>query len=137
MLLSGAYLGGRRGAGAQLGYIALGAVGLPLFSGGATGLAYLAGPTAGYLFGFAAASLFVGEALRRPVPRTAALFFIFVVADCIILGSGALWLMATGVPYPSALALGVLPFVPGDLVKICAAVAVYRTVKFANGKLAK
>src|SRR5215813_6187214 len=50
VLLSGAVLGGRRAFLAQALYLAEGALGLPVFAGGASGIAVLAGPTAGYLF---------------------------------------------------------------------------------------
>src|SRR5512142_1612629 len=52
VLLSGAVLGGRRGALAQALYLLEGASGLPVFAGGAAGLAAFAGPSAGYLVAF-------------------------------------------------------------------------------------
>jgi biotin transport system substrate-specific component len=60
VLLSGALLGKRAGAASMGLYIALGAVGLPLFSGGTFGLARIVGPTGGYLLSFPIAAFVVG-----------------------------------------------------------------------------
>lgn len=68
VLLSGAVLGARRGFLAVVLYVAGGAVGLPIFSGGASGVAVLTGPTAGYLFGFAFAAALCGFIVER-LPR--------------------------------------------------------------------
>ena len=68
VLLSGAVLGARRGFLAVLLYVAAGAVGLPVFSGGASGLAVLAGPSAGYLIGFPFAAGLCGLIVER-LPR--------------------------------------------------------------------
>jgi biotin transport system substrate-specific component len=56
VLLAGAVLGRKLGAASQIGYVILGAVGLPIFQGAGYGIAYLFGPTGGYLMGFAAAA---------------------------------------------------------------------------------
>lgn len=68
VLLSGAVLGMRRGFLAVLLYVVAGAVGLPIFSGGASGLAVLSGPTAGYLLGFPLAAAMCGFIVER-LPR--------------------------------------------------------------------
>ena len=70
VLLSGAVLGSRRGFLAVLLYVAVGAAGLPVFSGGAAGLGVLAGPTAGYLLGFPLAAALCGALVER-LPRRA------------------------------------------------------------------
>lgn len=68
VLLTGAVLGARRGFLAVLLYLAVGAAGLPVFSGGAAGLGVLAGPTAGYLVGFPFAAALTGFLVER-MPR--------------------------------------------------------------------
>ncbi|MDN5895565.1 MAG: biotin transporter BioY [Nocardioides sp.] len=68
VLLAGAVLGARRGFLAVVAYIALGAAGLPIFSGGGAGLGVLAGPTAGYLIGFAFGAALCGFIVER-LPR--------------------------------------------------------------------
>lgn len=60
VLLTGAVLGPRLGALTQLVYVLLGAVGAPVYAGGAAGLGALFGKTGGYLFGFILAAWLVG-----------------------------------------------------------------------------
>src|SRR6478752_3633826 len=70
VLLSGAVLGARRGFLAVLLYIAAGAAGLPIFSGGASGLAVLQGPSVGYILGFPLAAAMCGFLVERmPLSR--------------------------------------------------------------------
>ena len=68
VLLAGAVLGARRGFSAALLYVAVGAAGLPVFSGGAGGLGVLTGPTAGYLIAFPLAAGLCGFLVER-LPR--------------------------------------------------------------------
>lgn len=68
VLLTGAVLGSRRGFLAVLLYVGGGAAGLPIFSGGASGPAVLAGPTAGYILGFVLAAPLCGAIVER-LPR--------------------------------------------------------------------
>jgi len=72
VLLAGAVLGMRRGFFAVLLYVAVGAAGLPVFSGGTGGLAVLTGPTAGYLAGFPLAAALCGFLVERLPPRQVA-----------------------------------------------------------------
>ena len=70
VLLSGAVLGARRGFFAVLLYLAVGAAGLPVFSGGASGFSVFSGPTMGYLIGFPLAAGLCGLIVER-LPRRA------------------------------------------------------------------
>src|SRR5437867_606745 len=65
VLLTGAVLGARRGFLAQALYLLEGALGLPVFAGGAAGLAKLLGPTGGYLVAFPFAAALVGALCER------------------------------------------------------------------------
>ena len=121
VLAAGIYLGGRDAALSQLGYLALGAVGLPVFAGGA-GAAHLLGPTAGYLLGFPLAAGLVGAALR-PGDSAARATIVCAGATLLVLALGATGLaVVLGVGAERAIALGVLPFLPGGALKIAAAV---------------
>jgi biotin transport system substrate-specific component len=117
VLLSGALLGPKRAFLAQALYLAEGLCGLPVFAGGAAGLAVLAGPTGGYLaaFPFAAAltGFLAGRGWDRNVPAMAAAM---LLGSVVIFAAGLAWL-ARFVPVPQLLPAGLLPFVPGDLVK--------------------
>ena len=121
VLLVGAALGSRRGA-ASLGlYMLAGALGLPFFAAGKSGLAYIAGPTLGYLVGFVLAAWVVGLLAERGLERSIRTSILpFLIGTVIIYICGAGWLAALfGVE--KALALGVLPFLLGDAIKLALA----------------
>jgi len=125
VLLGAAFLGRRLGTVSQLSYIALGALGLPMFTAAGSGLFYLAGPTAGYLFGFVLASIWLGSAFNSK--RSFGMnFILFSAASSLILFSGSVWLkLILGLSWPQAFFIGFVPFVAGDLLKSFAAAAVY------------
>lgn len=128
VLLVGAALGSRRGLAAVLAYLLGGALGLPVFSGGAGGLAKLLGPTGGYLLGFALAACAVGwlverAALDRKVWGAA---LAMLAGNAVIYACGLAWL-ALSVPalrsLEALLAAGLTPFLLGDALKIALAAA--------------
>jgi biotin transport system substrate-specific component len=123
VLAAGIYLGSRDAALSQLGYLAIGAVGLPVFAGGGAGFSHFLGVTGGYLIAFPIAAAMVGAALR-PGDSAVRATVVCVTATLLILALGALGVAAAlGVGAERALALGVLPFLPGGAVKVGAAVA--------------
>lgn len=129
VLLSGAVLGSKLGLTAQLSYMLLGVSGVPLFTASGSGLLYLAGPTAGYLFGFMPASFLVGRFIRYS-KNFFSLFALFCLADLIILACGMLWLkFLFGYGIDKAFLLGFFPFIPGDMLKALAAAAFYSRLK--------
>lgn len=119
VLLIGAALGSKRGA-ASLGlYLAEGAVGLPFFAGGASGLKILTGATAGYLFGFIIAAYVIGLLAERGLERSVRTSIIpFLVGTFIIYLFGVAWLGIVLGSFTQALALGVIPFLIGDAIKL-------------------
>jgi len=118
--LAGALLGKYLGALSQLIYLLLGVVGLPVFAKSSSGIGALLGPTGGYLAGFIPAAFLVGYLLeKRENPPLALIFLAMVVGVVAIYLPGVGWLMWVARMNPvKALLLGVLPFVPGDAVKI-------------------
>lgn len=129
VLLCGAFLGNNLGAFVQLSYIFLGVSGLNIFTGAGSGLLYLLGPTGGYLLGFILASFLIG----RFIKSSNSLFFtfgLFCLGDAVLLFCGTLWLkFLLGYNLAKALFMGFLPFIPGDLLKIAAATAIYSRLK--------
>jgi biotin transport system substrate-specific component len=109
-------------------YIVEGAMGAPVFTGGA-GLAYLmSGPTTGYLVGFVIAAAIVGEVADRGFStKPFALFAAMLVGEVVILALGAAWL-AYAFGFEKALAWGVGPFIVTDLIKIALASAIVPAV---------
>ena len=119
VLLAGALLGARWGAISQLIYVALGAVGLPVFSGFSGGLGKLLGPTGGYIVGYVLGAFVIGAITERfgrdlvPLSVAAALGY----ATLYLTGTlYFLWLTGSGLLY--AFGLCVFPFLPGDAAKI-------------------
>lgn len=123
VLLSGAVLGAKRGALAVLLYLALGAIGLPIFSGGSAGIAPFMGPSAGYLVAFPLAAALCGFIISR-LPKTSAglqivLVFVAGFASSIVfihtLGPLGMSLFG-GLSIPEGFAAD-LVFYPGDIIK--------------------
>ncbi len=121
VLLIGAALGSRRGAASLLLYLVEGALGLPVFSGGAAGFAALAGPTGGYLLGFVCAAFLVGLLAERGMDRHfISALPVFLAGEAVIYLFGVTWL-ATFVGPSRAFADGLFPFILGDAIKLVAA----------------
>lgn len=119
VLLTGAALGSRRGGLAMLVYLAEGAVGLPVFAGGVGGFIKLFGVTGGYLWAFPIAAFVVGLLCERRLERSFLSVLVMLVGSLIIYAIGVPWLaVVLHVDLLKAFALGMLPFIPGDLVKI-------------------
>lgn len=118
LLLVGATFGARRAAAALLLYLAQGAIGLPVFApGGLPGLARFAGPTAGYLLAYPLAAFLLGWLTER-FPRRAWLLAV-LAAEAVIFAGGVSWLKVWAqLTWPQAAAQGLLPFLPGDLLKV-------------------
>lgn len=123
VLLTGAALGSRLGAGGQLIYIAAGALGAPVFAGGQGGWEVVTGATAGYLVGFVVAAALVGYMAERRQDRTfPTMFTAFVVGSAVIYGFGVVGLMLVAdMTLVDAVVAGVIPFVVGDIIKAAAA----------------
>ncbi len=127
ILMVGACLGSKRGAITVLAFLAEGAVGLPMFAGLSSGLIVLFGPTGGYLFGSVIAAFVVGFFLERGwINRYGLTTLTLLSGSAIILVSGALWL-GLFVGFKSACALGLYPFILGDLLKVGAAATLLPT----------
>lgn len=106
-------------------YIALGAAGVPVFSGFKSGLPVLFGPTGGYIIGYLLIIMFEGSAVKRfPKMRLAHIIGIIMgTIGCYALGT--VWLaFSMGLSFTAALAAGVLPFIPFDAVKAALAVTI-------------
>ncbi|MFH1888808.1 MAG: biotin transporter BioY [Candidatus Omnitrophota bacterium] len=129
VLLSGLFLGGL-GTVSQVIYVLLGVAGLPIFSTAASGLYYLCGPTAGYIFGFILAALFLGKFIKQAKGKLFPVFILLCLADFIILACGTLWLKTTlGLSYGRSFLIGFIPFIPGDGLKILFAAGIYMKLK--------
>ena len=121
VLLTGALLGSRRGALSALAYLGEGLAGLPVFAGGAGGLPHLLGPTGGYLVGFVADAYVTGTLAERGWDRRAGTVMLAMLLGNVLLYAPGLAWLARFVGADKALALGLYPFIAGDLLKIALA----------------
>ncbi len=129
VLLSGLLGGFRIGASSVAVYLLLGILGLPVFAGGAGGFAVLTGPTGGYLIGYLLAAAFSGL-IYKINHKTPLIFKIILAGAAALIGAvmvyipGLPWLKySLGMDWPKALQAGLIPFIPGDLIKAAAAAA--------------
>ena len=113
-------LGARGGACAALVYLALGAVGLPVFAGFGGSLAFLVGPTGGFLIGFPILALCCGFGARRK--QIAIGFFLSLLGLTVCHLTGVLWFAhVSGISIAQAFLISSLPYVVKDI--LCIAVA--------------
>lgn len=122
--LAGALLGSAWGTAAIGGYVLLGAIGVPVFAGFSGGISILFGPTGGYLFGYILCAWLTGRITSALGFTRRALWLAMAAGTllCYLLGTG--WFMFTsGTSLGGALAVCVLPFLPGDALKIALAVS--------------
>jgi len=115
VLALGGVLGPVAGTGALLAYLGLGAAGLPVFAAGGT-VAYLLGPTGGYLLAFPLAAWVVGM-VTRPVTPVRALSGV-LLGMIVIHAGGVSWLALQTGDAAAAVRMGSLPFLVTGLVKV-------------------
>ena len=129
VILAGAVLGPLAGAGAMAAYVGAGALGAPVFSFGGAGLPWLLGPTGGYLLAMPAAAYVVGAAAGRSAGWIRLLGALALGIATIYVGGVTQLALLSGQEVGSLLALGVVPFLAGDLTKILAAALLARSVR--------
>ena len=130
VVLTGFLLGSRLGLIANVVWLAGGAAGLPFFAGGGSGIQHLAGPTAGYLWSFPIAAAVAGTAAEygRPPARIIWLFLVAIIAHLLILAAGGLWL-STKIGATAAKEKGIVPFLPGAVLKSAIAAIAVRLIE--------
>ena len=117
VLCIGMTYGARLGGTTLLGYLAAGFIGLPVFAGGA-GIAYMTGPTGGYLAGFFAAAVVLGALAERGWTRNWA-----TAAAAMLMGNAIIYFLGVGwltslIGWDKAVQFGLLPFLYGDALKL-------------------
>lgn len=126
VLLIGALLGARRGAVVLGLYLLEGFSGLPVFQPlGKPGILRLTDPTAGFLLSYPLATFATGYIVERARGLASAAWSLCVVGgmlagEMVIFGMGAFWLASIfGMGWATAMAVGVLPFLAVEVVKMC------------------
>ena len=130
VFLAGLLLGARWGLASVALYLLAGICGLPVFAGGTGGIGRFAGPTGGFLVGYLPAVALVGWAAGQRSGRIGRDVVAMLLGAVALYACGVPWLAAvTGLPFEKALAVGMVPFLPGDAVKIAAAALIARSVR--------
>lgn len=120
-----------------VGYLLLGIVGLPIFARGGAGIAYLAGPTGGFLIGFLVLAAFIAL-FRRPSRSYVWNAIVLAIGTIILYAIGAVWLQAaTEYSFSKTISVAVLPFLVGDAIKIIVSVGLYRVIEKFIKELAR
>jgi biotin transport system substrate-specific component len=130
VLLAGAALGPRLGMTSQLCYLGLGLAGLPVFAASPVlpqGIARLLGPTGGYLMSYPFAAFVAGYLAERGFDRRYLTSVLAMGAGLLVIFTAGVCWLAFGVPHAglsAAIATGLVPFLPADIVKIFLAATV-------------
>ena len=122
-LLAAMTLGGVMGTSSQIIYVLLGIIGLPVFAGFKAGIGILFGPTGGFLFGFIISAYVIGKIIELKKEKNIFYYFLAgIIGTIIIYIIGVTQLsFVTGMGLKRAVAVGMFPFLLGDILKIIAA----------------
>ncbi|MDO4546127.1 MAG: biotin transporter BioY [Bacillota bacterium] len=142
VFLTGGILGKKYGSISIIVYVLLGAAGVPVFSGFRGGFSVLVGPTGGYIAGYIAAVFLIGLILdkwfgkvrrsekRRNTKDLALCALSMIVGLTVCYALGTAWFMfSTGTDLWASLIACVIPFLPGDAIKILAASILVRKLR--------
>lgn len=123
VFLAGSMLKSKWGTLSVLIYTLLGIAGLPVFAGGASGLGVILGPTGGYIIGFIIAAFVIGHLSEKSGKNDylSNIFYIGIgLVIVYVLGVAQLAIVAK-LDLLQAIAAGMLPFIPGDILKLAIA----------------
>ncbi len=127
VMVTGLFLGFKWGVTSVALYLSLGALGLPVFASGTSGLAVLFGPTGGYLFGYLLLVASVGFIASKGKQSIIKNLTALVIGNMLLYAIGVPWLKAVmNLSWAGALAAGLTPFIPGIIIKITVAAALSR-----------
>ncbi len=129
VMITGLFLGYKYGLISTTLYLALGALGLPVFAGGGAGLAVLVGPTGGFLFGYLLVTASIGFITTKRKPGIVTNLIALVIGNVLLYLVGVPWLkVQMNLSWAAALAAGLTPFIIGIVIKIVAASALGRVL---------
>lgn len=118
-------LGTKKATISYLIYLLIGLIGVPVFSGFSGGPQKLFGPTGGYLIGFIPLAVIAGIFIDKFINKMYLCFIGMVIGTAVCYVFGTAWLaFQAGMGFYAALAVGVLPFIVGDLIKIIIAMLI-------------
>lgn len=130
VILAGLMLGSRDGAIAMLVFLALGAIGVPVFHSFTGGMGIVFGPTGGFLIGYIALAFFAGLATKESKHPVRNYILFTVIGEVVLYALGSAWfIFQAGSNIQTALMACVVPFLPGDAVKMVLAYLVAGRLK--------
>ena len=130
VILAGLMLGSRDGAIAMLVFLALGAIGVPVFHSFTGGMGIVFGPTGGFLIGYIALAFFAGLAAKESEHPVRNYILFTVIGEVVLYALGSVWfIFQAGSNIQTALMACVVPFLPGDAVKMVLAYLVAGRLK--------
>ncbi|MDR2834351.1 MAG: biotin transporter BioY [Streptococcaceae bacterium] len=125
VLLTGLILGKKWGSISTSIYVLMGAIGLPVYAGGASGFGALFGPTGGYLFGFIAVAFVIGFIHERKQRNFFSISIAVITGAIVMLVLGMTWLkIFTGMSFLESFAVGIVPFILPNTLQIVLVIAV-------------
>lgn len=99
-------------------YYFIGAIGLPVFSGGRTGIGTLIGPNGGYFIGFLLTVILISSVRGKKINLKKYILLTAILGMTLIYFFGALWIgYYNGLTFIENIKISVIPFIPGDIVK--------------------
>ena len=111
-------------------YILLGLAGLPVFAGFTGGAGKLLGPSGGFILGYIFMALICGFFIDKWGNNIFFSFLGFLLGTAVLYLFGSLWLIyQTSVTLPQAILAYVVPYIPGDLIKLILAMSLGRQVR--------
>lgn len=130
VMLAGLSLGALWGATSVGMFLFIGALGIPVFAGGRAGLAVFMGPTGGFLLGYLLGVFIIGLISGKGKYSFIKNLIALILGNIIIFGLGVPWLkLVLKVDWGKALALGLLPYVIGNTIKIIAVFALNHALR--------
>lgn len=127
--LAGSVLGAKNGAISQMVYLLIGVIGLPVFAGFNSGIGIVIGPSGGYIVGYIVGAYVIGLILQVKKQRY---IFAFSLGLLVCYSIGTAWFMfSTKIGFVSSLTMCVIPFIPGDIIKILVAALVAKRLNKA------
>lgn len=127
VMLAGLFLGTKHGLISVILYLSLGVIGLPVFSNAGGGIAFIFGPTGGFLLGYLPLVAIIGLSTLSPKFSVVKYLALLLVGNIFLYLAGILWLNIMGnLNWSTSVAIGLVPFLPGTIVKIVVVLAIGR-----------
>jgi biotin transport system substrate-specific component len=130
VLLASIILGPLWGLASVAVYLVIGLAGLPVFAGGTSGIGKLFGPTGGYLLGYLPCVFITASISKGLGKKMSSDIIAMLIGSLIVYAAGVPWLkVVTSMTFQKALAVGMVPFLIGDALKILAAAFIAKTLR--------